>query len=112
TPFDVARVGPPHTPDRIHGPFRPITIVHDRDAWLADGLLKVPRLQVKACPHCVKQIARPRITVGPLPCFRPLNALHRRDTCLTALAAFRKALEHVDTMEKASLIFSASSHDR
>jgi len=41
-----------------------------------------------------------------------LNALHRRDACLTAPAAFHKGLEHVDTMEKASLISSASSHDR
>src|SRR4051794_3241828 len=110
--FDVAGVGPPHTPDRIYRRFRPVTIVHDTYAWFADCLLKVSRLQVKACPHCIKQTARPGIAVGPLPCFRPLNALHRLNACLTAPAAFHKGLEHIDTMEKASLIFSTSSHDR
>src|SRR4030095_15013048 len=75
-------------------------------------LLKVSRLQVKACPHCIKQFARPWIAFGPLPCFRPANALPRLASRLAALAAFYKALEHVDTMKKGSLISSASNHHR
>src|SRR5689334_7118911 len=111
TPFDIAGVRPPHTPDRIYRRLRAVTIVHNTDAWLADALPKLTWLQVEACPHRIQQIARPRIAVSPLPRFRPSNALHRLDSGLTALAALRKALEHVDAMEKASFICSLSRHD-
>ena len=36
----------------------------------------------------------------------------RRDAGLAAFAAIYKGVEHVDSMEKASLITSASRHDR
>src|SRR5262249_52329259 len=75
-------------------------------------LLKLSRLQTKTGPYGIQQFARPRIPVRPLPCFRTLNGLHSRNTCLTTLAALHKALEHIDAMEKASLISSTSSHHR
>src|SRR5262249_50698143 len=67
---------------------------------------------IKACPHCIQQLARPRIAFSPLPCFRPSDALDGGNAGLPAPAAFHKALQHVDTVKKASLISGASSHDR